>query len=357
MNNDVWETLAPFLQEDYVAVAHDSAVGWEALNGKTVLVTGATGEIGREIVKTLLVAQSVRNLDCRIYCHARSYEKVKAVFGTWIPPFQEVLRFVYGDIQSFELKAHIDFIIHSAGPTASEFFVRRPVETIDAIVGGTKHVLDIARKNEITSLAYLSSMEVYGQIDSDNVTETDSGYLNPLSARSSYPQAKRLAETLLYSAYTQFGPPVKIIRPTQVFGTHLGAGDKRVYAQFARAARNGNPIVLHTAGTTRRDYIYTLDAVRAILTILLRGQNGEAYNASNPENYLSIRQMANLAASFNPDSHVVFNTQAGLKKGYAPTVQIRLNIEKLNALNAFSKTSIETMFRHLISDLKVDDAP
>lgn len=356
MTDDCRTDTPSFLKDDYEAVALDKAVGWEALAGKTILVTGATGEIGRELIKTLLWTKRVRNRPFQILGLARSSEKVREIFEPWLSDYADCLQFLYGDIRTFTLESPVDFVLHTASPTASSFFVQNPVETLGAIADGTRHVLDIAREKKISSLVFLSSMEVYGQLNSENVREEDSGFLNPLSIRSSYPQAKRFAETLVASYASEYGVPAKIVRPTLVFGTHLSDNDMRVYAQFARATRDGSDIILHTKGQTCRDYIYTIDAVRAILTVLFRGKNGEAYNISNPDNFLSIAQMAELAASFSSSSRVVINEEKGKSMGYAPTTCIRLNIEKLNALNSFKKTPIETMFRHLILDTKAQDA-
>lgn len=350
MRDDGWVDIPDFLKSDYETVAADKALGWETLEGKTILVTGATGEIGSEIIKTLLWARKTRNLSFRIIGLARSLEKVRNVFNLWRLDNPQDFEFVYGDIRIFNVTSPIDYVIHTASPTDSRDFVQKPVETLEAIADGTRHVLDIAREKNVSGLVFLSSMEVYGQIHSENVREEDCGPLNPLSVRSSYPQAKRFAETLVASYVAQYGVPAKIVRPTQVFGTHLGGNDSRVYAQFARAVRDGRNIVLHTKGQTCRDYIYTIDAVRAILTVLLRGKTGEAYNISNPDNFLSIRQLADLAASFSLSSRVVVDEEKGKSMGYAPTVCIRLNIDKLDELNPFSKTPIETMFGHLVED-------
>ena len=60
-------------------------------------------------------------------------------------------------------------------------------------------------------------------------------------------------------------------------------------------------IILHTTGELSRCYCYTIDAVTAMLYILLRGKDGEAYNVANEDTYISIREMAELVAStFNP---------------------------------------------------------
>lgn len=355
MTDARWVEIPSFLKHDYEAVASDNALGWEALCGKTVLVTGATGEIGREIIKTLLWARKTQKLSFRIIGLARSQEKVRDIFNLWRLESPNDFQFIYDDIRTFTVPSSVDFVIHAASPTASAFFIHNPVETLEAIADGTQHVLEMAREKNVTSLVFLSSMEVYGTINSENVREEDYGPLDPLSVRASYPQGKRFAETLVASFASQYGVPAKIVRPTQVFGTHLGDSDMRVYAQFARAARDGRDIVLHTKGETRRDYIYTIDAVRAILTVLFQGKNGEAYNISNPDNFLSIRQMAELAASFSLSSRVLVDEENGKNMGYAPTVCIRLNIEKLNGLNPFEKAPIEKMFRHLILDWKASN--
>ena len=354
--SDVFEkTVAPFLLRDYAIVSRDNSIDWDRLSDRSILVTGATGEIGREIVKTLLFVEKEKHLGLKIFCLARSKEKAERLFGSFLSVYPEILRFVYGSISSFTLDEPVDCIIHTASPTASAFFVTNPVETIQTIVEGTFHTLEFARKKSVSSLVFLSSMEIYGEVQSDNVREENLGKIALNVVRSSYPEAKRLAELLCFSYFEEYGVPSRIVRLTQTFGTHLSGKDNRVYAQFARAARRGENIILHTQGKTRRDYLYTIDAVRAILAILTRGQNGTTYNVSNPKSFLSIREMAELAASFNPKSQVQINEDDGKARGYAPTVEICLNNDRINALAPFERTSIETMFHHLIVDLpKVD---
>ena len=353
---DSFKLLPSFLIKDYNAIASDAVIPWENFRGKTILVTGATGEIGREIVKALLFVESEKKLGLHVLCLSRSKEKVQKVFGTFLKDFKHALSFIYGDVTSFEVNASIDYVIHTASPTASAYFTSNPCETIDSIVEGTRHVLKIARDKSIASMAFLSSLEVYGTVDSDNIYEEDLGEINLDSERSSYPEAKRLAELFCYCACKEYGIPVKRVRLAQTFGTHLSEKDNRVYAQFARAAREGKDIVLHTQGQTCRDYLYTLDAVRAILTVLTLGEEGKAYNVSDPESFLSIREMADLVATFNPNSHAVVSSDATSAKNYAPTVRIRLNNERINAMNNFKRTSIKTMFKHLIVDLDSVDS-
>lgn len=355
MSNVFEETEPVFLLRDYATVSQDNSIDWNSLSHKAVLVTGATGEIGREVVKTLLFVNEEKNLSLKIFCLVRSKEKAEKLLGKFLLAYPNTLYLVFGGITSFTLDEPIDYIIHTASPTSGAFFITKPVETIQTIVEGTLHTLEFARKKSVSSLVFLSSMEVYGEARNNDVREEDLAKISLNAVRSSYPEAKRLAELLCFSYCEEYSVPSRIVRLTLTFGTHLSEKDNRVYAQFARAARRGENIILHTQGKTRRDYLYTIDAVRAILAILTRGQNGTTYNVSNPKSFLSIREMAELAASFNPKSQVQINEDEGNAKGYAPTVEICLNNDRINALAPFERTSIETMFRHLIVDLlKVD---
>ena len=75
--------------------------------------------------------------------------------------------------------------------------------------------------------------------------------------------------------------PTRIVRLTQTFGTGVSYNDGRVFAEFARCVIEQRDIILKTKGETKRSYLYTADAVTAILTVLLNGETGAAYNAAN----------------------------------------------------------------------------
>ena len=72
--------------------------------------------------------------------------------------------------------------------------------------------------------------------------------------------------------------------------------DGRVFADFARCVIEKRDIILKTKGETKRSYLYTEDAVCAILTVMLNGESGQAYNVANEETYCSIYEMAQLVA-------------------------------------------------------------
>lgn len=319
----------------------------KTLHSSTFLVTGATGLIGSTLIRCL----SALDEDIHIFAPVRSLSKAKMIFGDDYPEvnFKEcnVLEGDYGTT------GDINYIVHCAAPTASKFFVENPVETIDTIFNGTKTVLDYARSHQVKDIVCLSSLEVYGTIldDTKPVTEDVQGYLDPLSARSSYPMAKRAAENLCAAYAKEYGVHVKTARLTQTTGAGIAKDDNRIIAQFARLAAKGEDIVLHTTGDSARPYCYTTDCINAILYILLKGTDGNAYNVANEETYISARDMAEyLQKNFNPSIKV--RIELGDDYGYAPATKLRLSAAKLREIGWAPHYGLKEIFSNLMEYLQ-----
>lgn len=319
----------------------------ELLHNRTILITGATGLIGSNLVHCLLA------LDCKIKVVApiRDLKKAVRIFSQ---NELENIRLIECDIVSYNYDAlcDIDFIIHCAAPTASKYFIEHPVETFDVIYSGTKVLLNYARKRQIKGFVYLSSLEVYGEIydDSKPVCEDSQGYLDIMAVRSSYPMAKRAAENLCCLYAAEYGVPVMVARLTQTTGAGIALDDNRVIAQFARLATYGNDIVLHTTGESARPYCYTTDAVSAILYILFKGQKGNVYNVANENTYISARDMAEFVrVNFNPSIKVRVELKNDM--GYAPVTKLNLSTEKLKGLGWLPRYGLYEMFDRLIKSL------
>ena len=92
---------------------------------------------------------------------------------------------------------------------------------MNTAINGTQRVLEIAKERQVKGMVYLSSMEMYGVLDSENVTENDLGYIDPLNVRSSYSQGKRTSELYCFSYMSEYDIPVKIARIAMTFGAGL----------------------------------------------------------------------------------------------------------------------------------------
>ena len=342
------------LQEDIEWIIKNNTV-LDKLKNMTVMVTGATGLIGAQIIKTLAYYNKACGAGIHIIIMARNEKKAKEVFGDILESGD--IELYIADINHLpELNRTVDYIIHAASATSSQYFVSNPVETIWTAINGTKNILDFAKEQNIKGLVYLSSLEVYGtpvkQVEL--IEEDDYGYIDQLNVRSSYSEGKRLAECLCVSYAKEYGVPVNIARLSQTFGPGVAYDDGRVFAEFARCVIEQRDIILHTEGKTVRSYCYTKDAVNAILYILLKGTVAEAYNVTNMDTAISIRDMAELVCETVGSSKIKVVIDAGkdiAQFGYNPEMIIKLSSRKLNKLGWKATVGLEEMYRRMVHSM------
>ncbi len=342
------------LKEDIDYIAKSNMIAWNMLEGKSILITGATGLIGSQIVFALDQYNQLNDGKIKIYALVRNVEKAEKIFEN----HGEYVKVVVGDIRSaIAIEDEIDYIIHGASMTSSKEFVDYPVETILTGMTGTDNVLRFAREKNVKSMVYLSSLEVYGVTDPDkkSVKEAEYGYIDQLVPRSSYSEGKRMAECLCISYGHEYGVPVKIARLSQTFGPGVSYSDNRVFAQFARCAIEGENIVLKTKGETFRNYCYIRDAITGILCVLLKGKSNEAYNIANKETGINICDMAHLVADniAQKQINVVFDIAEDLSKfGYGPTIKIALDTDKIEKLGWKAEVGIKDAFERMINSMR-----
>ncbi len=319
------------------------------LAGSVVLITGVTGLVGSMILRTLIAANDCYGYGIRVVGQARSPEKVSDVLGD--AAHREDVSFYY--LEKLDGLEACDYVIHTACPTKSSYFVEHPVETIHSSLGTTVSVLEYARKHSVRKVVYLSSMELYGVSYEINqiMTEDKYGTVNPLQVRSCYPESKRMCECYCTAYSHEYGVNVSIARLAQTFGAGAPLGDTRVFMQFARSVIHKNDIVLHTEGRSVSNFCYITDAVAGILTILTKGISGEAYNVCHDTQSKTIREIACMVAENIAQNQikVVFDIPAKKSAyGYAPDVTMRLCSQKLKKLGWIPEITMEDAYRKLI---------
>lgn len=341
------------LQEDLDNIA-DSNLPFEELYNTTVMVTGATGLVGMQTVKALLNMNKRHNAGIKVIALVRDAAKAGRLYAGFE---SDALSIVSQDItDSIKIEDKVDYIVHTASPTASKFFVEHPVETIKTAFDGTDNILRFAADVHAKGVVYLSSMEAFGITDPslEYVKEDDLGYIDIHNVRSSYSEGKRICECLCSSYAREYNVPVRIARLAQTFGAGIPYEENRVFAQFAKSAINGNDIVLHTAGQSVGNYCYTRDVVKAILLLLIRGNNGEAYTVANPASSITIRGMAEMVARELADDKIkviLDIPEDALVYGYAPDVKMHLNSDKLQELGWKPEVGLIDMYKRMIESM------
>lgn len=302
-------------------------IPFEKLNGKNILITGACGLIGSAIIDFLIE----NKVECNVYAMARNRNKTQKCFAKYLD--NPLLHIVEGDVNA-PIKGNIVFhyIINAASNANPNAYALDPVGTMWTNINGTKNLLDYGREHRLERFLYVSSGEVYGNGDVDNWKESDSGYVDCMTLRSCYPTSKRAAETLCVAYSHQYHIEAVVARPCHTYGPHFTDNDTRAYAQFVRNARNHEDIVLKSRGEQYRSWLYVKDCASAILTILLKGLNGEAYNVADVNSCVTIRELAEMIAHIG-GSKVVFDLPSEVERqGFSVIRKAVFDISKLEAL-------------------------
>lgn len=326
------------------------------INEGTYFITGITGFIGSIIAKSIIKSDNYKNGKIKIIGLVRDIDKALDMYSNFD---QFNLKFIKGDLLDLDYLlgqndiSSIEYIFHCAAITKSSEMILYPVETADGIVIGTKNILNIAKKYNVNSMVYISSMEVYGVIssDGDRTDENNIGTIDILSERSCYPLGKQMAEHYCFSYYKEHDVPVKIARLAQTFGEGTLKNDTRIFSQFAKCVIENKDIVLHTKGDSVGNYVESEDAVTALFILLNNGTNGEAYNIANEESTMTIFEMAELVANeiANRKIKVTFDIPESNIYGYAKKTELRLSSSKIMSLGWKPKYKMKDMYRRLIS--------
>lgn len=349
--------ISKILEEDFDYIIEN--YDFSFLNGKSVFVTGSTGFLGSQICFFLIYLNEKKNANIKIYALARNLEKAKIIFDSDIK--KACLSILAGDILDLKKikcdldNKKIDLVIHCASITSSKEFVAHCVETIDIAVNGALNILRLSKMKNVKGIVYLSSMEVFGNIQrKESVREKDLGYIDITKPRSSYMESKRLCENLCACFASEFNLNVKIARLTQIVGTGASINDSRVASYFAKSVIDNKNIVLKTSGATKRPILYTRDALSAIFTILKNGKKGECYTAANPDTFFTIRETAQMIAEKIAKNKIKVEFVITNPDEYAPNLNLNLNlnVDKLRSLGWNPSVDLENSYRRMIEDIK-----
>ncbi len=312
------EAAADVVAGDLEAMSAALADELQRLSGGRLLITGGAGFLGYYLVQLPL---AWNGLGAGAPISVTVFDNYARGVPDWLEmlapdPHLELHRQDITEPLPVDMP-EFDWVVHAASIASPTFYRQHPIETMDANVGGLRQLLDWSVERAeagrpLSGFLFFSTSEIYGDPDPDAIPTPESyrGNVSCTGPRACYDESKRYGETLCVNFAAAHDVPVAIARPFNNYGPGLKLGDRRVLPDFARDVLAGRDITLLSDGSATRTFCYVADAVTGYYKILTRGRPGEPYNIGTDRPEISMRELAELAAStaaelFGYDGRVV----------------------------------------------------
>ncbi|MEE2698220.1 MAG: NAD-dependent epimerase/dehydratase family protein [Pseudomonadota bacterium] len=259
-----------------------------ALSGKTVMLTGGRGFLGRYFTEVFArLNDTVLDDPCQVVVVDNLITSGEV--GSKIIETKHTTFYEHDVIKPLNWVGKIDFIVHAAGIASPYYYRKFPLETLEVAITGTRNMLELAREHQ-ARITFFSSSEIYGDPDAGHVPTQESyrGNVAAQGPRACYDESKRVGETLCYIFHEKYGLATNTIRPFNVFGPGMQETDYRVMPNFANRIKGGRPLNVYGSGTQTRTFCYITDAMDGFLRVITSGVPGEGYNIGNPNPEISM---------------------------------------------------------------------
>ena len=270
------------------------------LEGKTVLVTGAAGFIGGNLVKRLF--HDVKNIRIvgidsitdyyDVNIKKERFKEIEALNRDWTFIHDSIAN--KKAVETIFTDNRIAVVVNLAAQAGVRYSITNPDAYIESNLVGFYNLLEACRHHDVGHLVYASSSSVYGS-NKKVPYSTDDKVDNPVSL---YAATKKSNELMAHAYSKLYNIPSTGLRFFTVYGP-AGRPDM-AYFSFANKLREGKTIQLFNYGRCKRDFTYVDDVVEGVVRIMQHApekQNGEdglpippykVYNIGNssPENLL-----------------------------------------------------------------------
>lgn len=347
------------LYMDDIRYVANLSLPWEKLKNRKLMLSGATGLIGSFLIDVILEKNIADKLNCTVFALGRNEKKAMERFSKFAGDSH--FKFIHYDVKLPFKKSDlgtIDYILHLASNTHPMQYSTDPIGTIITNIIGVQNLLEFAINHHVTRFAFASSNEIYGENrgDVELFDERYCGYINSNTMRAGYPESKRCGEALCQAYKAQKGLDIVIPRFTRTYGPTMLITDTKAVSQFIKKGIKGEDIVLKSSGEQYYSYQYVADSVSGLLTILLCGESGEAYNIAEEHSDIKLKDLATIIAAIN-GKKVVFEVPDVIEAaGYSTATKARLDGKKLQSLGWKPKFDIKNGLKRTICILRAVDS-
>ncbi len=284
------------LEEDIKEIFESMESSIKKMYGKTVLITGAAGFLGRYFMSLLTYSNRLSNEKPITIIALDNYITSGKPSGNNILRNDENVEWIVGDASiGSQLPNKFDYIIHTAGIASPEHYRANPLLTIDVTINVTKSLLERA-KTDNSRMLFFSSSEIYGDPFPEFVPTNEDyrGNVSTRGPRACYDESKRLGETLCWIYQTYFNVHVCVARPFNVYGPGMMPKDYRVLPNFATQIAKKESLKIYGSGNQTRTFCYISDAIIGFMKILLDSKTPDVFNVGNPTPEVSMIELTEL---------------------------------------------------------------
>ncbi len=269
------------------------------LNNKTILVTGAAGFIGANLINEILKKFNIKTVIGLDNVNDYYDVKIKEYRLENIKKYEK-FEFIKGNLADKEIIDNIfkkykpEIVVNLAAQAGVRYSITNPDAYIESNLIGFYNILEACRHNTVEHLVYASSSSVYGS-NKKVPYSTDDKVDNPVSL---YAATKKSNELMAHAYSKLYNIPSTGLRFFTVYGP-AGRPDM-AYFGFTNKLLNGDIIKIFNYGNCKRDFTYVDDIVEGIVRVMQgapQKKNGEdglpippyaIYNIGNghPENLL-----------------------------------------------------------------------
>ena len=262
--------MSKLISKDIEIILKNTQIFSKYFSGKKILITGGNGFIGKYFIEVFKEYNKFLKKPILVYMYDTnikkdSFNKVPNIFC-----FKKDIS------KEFNFNKKVDIIIHAAGIASPFYYRKKPIETLDVAINGTRNLLEFAKKHK-AKFIFFSSSEIYGDPDPKNVPTKESyrGNVSTLGPRACYNESKRLGETLCYIYNKYYNVHTNIIRPFNIYGPGMGQYDYRIFPNFISNILNNKKIKIYGSGNQTRTYCYITDALEGFIRVICSGNQAK----------------------------------------------------------------------------------
>lgn len=231
--------------------------------GKKILISGGAGFIGSHLVERAVNRTDVDSIVVVDNFWTGLASNLSAISD---PRFS----LVECDIENFSTHEKFDEIVHLASPASPPWYMREPIRTIQANLGGALNLIE--KLTPTGRISFASTSEVYGDPLVSPQPESYRGQVDCTGPRSSYDESKRCTESLLFECHRTRGIDIRIVRLFNVYGPRTRPDDGRAVSNFLSQALTDGELTVYGGGEQSRSWGYVDDIVDALERYFWRDQ-------------------------------------------------------------------------------------